>query len=195
LAAGANSGVVTSKTGKVLVLKGNTHKEKARKTEFTENEDGSLSEVRILTDRFVPVILAWDLTPGSEHLGKIMRISSSPAVEADPQAPESSPADEVQALRLAAESARFPTGHLMFTCGVQAAVADGLFNPATYIRRHFAGDWGELDESDRRMNETALHNGDRLFSSYDIDAGSETRLWIITEADRSVTTLLFPSEY
>jgi len=91
LAAGAISGVVTSKTGKVLVLKGNTHKEKTRKTEFTENEDGSLSEVRILTDRFVPVILAWDLTPGSEHLGKIMRISSSPAVEADPQAPESSP--------------------------------------------------------------------------------------------------------
>lgn len=45
------------------------------------------------------------------------------------------------------------------------------------------------------MNEAALHNGDRLFSSYDIDAGSETRLWIITEADRSVTTLLFPSEY
>lgn len=195
LAAGAISGVVTSKTGKVLVLKGNTHKEKTRKTEFTENEDGSLSEVRILTDRFVPVILAWDLTPGSDHLGKIMRISSSPAVEADPQAPESSPADEVQALRLAAESARFPTGHLVFTCGVQAAVADGLFNPATYIRRHFAGDWGELDESDRRMNEAALHNGDRLFSSYDIDAGSETRLWIITEADRSVTTLLFPSEY
>lgn len=74
LAAGAISGVVTSKTGKVLVVKGDTHKEKTLSTEYTEKEDGSVSETRILTDRFVPVIRAWDLTPGSATRGQVLTI-------------------------------------------------------------------------------------------------------------------------
>ncbi|MGL4668218.1 MAG: DUF6094 domain-containing protein [Saezia sp.] len=74
LAAGAISGVVHSKTGKVFVLKGDTHKEKTLKTEYTEREDGSLAETRILTDKFVPVIKAWDLTPGSATRGEILTI-------------------------------------------------------------------------------------------------------------------------
>lgn len=74
LAAGAISGVVTSKTGKVLVVKGDTHKEKSLTTEYTEREDGSVTEARILTDRFVPVIRAWDLTPGSPTWGEVLTI-------------------------------------------------------------------------------------------------------------------------
>lgn len=74
LAAGAISGVVTSRTGKVLVVKGDTHKEKSLATEYRERDDGSVAETRILTDRFVPVIRAWDMTPGSPTLGQVLTI-------------------------------------------------------------------------------------------------------------------------
>ena len=83
------------------------------------------------------------------------------------------------------------------TAGVADRVERGLLNPQPYLERHLAGDWGDLDEADKQTNNQALKHGDRLFSSYDLhdDADGETRLWIITECDRSVTTLLFPSEY
>ena len=74
LAAGAISGVVTSRTGKVLVVKGDTHKEKSLATEYRERDDGSVAEMRILTDRFVPVIRAWDMTPGSPTQGQVLTI-------------------------------------------------------------------------------------------------------------------------
>lgn len=74
LAAGAISGVVRSKTGRLLIVKGDTHKQKATHTEYTEREDGSIAETRILTDRFVPVIRAWDMTPGSPTKGEILTI-------------------------------------------------------------------------------------------------------------------------
>ncbi len=74
LAAGAISGVVRSKTGKVLVVKGDTHKEKTQIKEYTERDDGSIAETRILTDKFVPVIRAWDMTPGSATCGQVLTI-------------------------------------------------------------------------------------------------------------------------
>jgi protein-L-isoaspartate O-methyltransferase len=74
LAAGAISGVVKSKTGKVLVVKGDTHKEKSQRTEYTEDEEGSITETRIFTDKFVPVIRAWDMTPGSPTRGQVLTI-------------------------------------------------------------------------------------------------------------------------
>lgn len=74
LAAGAISGVVTSKSGRVLVVKGDTHKEKMLQTEYTERDDGSVAETRILTDKFVPVIRAWDLTLGSPTWGEVLTI-------------------------------------------------------------------------------------------------------------------------
>jgi hypothetical protein len=74
LAAGAIAGVVTSKTGRVLVVKGDTHKEKTLRTEYTERDDGSIAETRILTDRFVPVIRAWDMTPSSSTHGEVLTI-------------------------------------------------------------------------------------------------------------------------
>ena len=74
LAAGAISGAVTSRTGRVLVVKGDTHKEKTLQTEYTERDDGSVAETRILTDKFVPVIRAWDMTPGSPTRGEVLTI-------------------------------------------------------------------------------------------------------------------------
>ena len=74
LAAGAISGPVQSKTGRILVVKGDTHKEKSTTTEFTQLENGKVSESRVLTDRFVPVIRAWDMTPGSPTRGQVVTI-------------------------------------------------------------------------------------------------------------------------
>jgi len=89
---------------------------------------------------------------------------------------------------------RFPTGQVVMTAGIDDLVRHGRLNPAPYLRRHLSGDWGDLDESDRRLNDAALQSGeDRLFSSYQVTP--DQKLWIITEWDRSVTTLLLPSEY
>ncbi|MFW7269207.1 DUF6094 domain-containing protein [Gluconacetobacter sp. Hr-1-5] len=74
LAAGAISGVVRSKSGRVLVVKGDTHKEKTSQTQYTERDDGSVAETRILTDKFVPVIRAWDMTPASPTRGEVLTI-------------------------------------------------------------------------------------------------------------------------
>ncbi|MBL0023486.1 MAG: plasmid related protein [Saprospiraceae bacterium] len=63
---------------------------------------------------------------------------------------------------------------------------------------HLQGDWGDCCEQDQDSNETALQGGGRLFSVYHIPAGLfalESKIWIITESDRSYTTVLFPSEY
>jgi hypothetical protein len=80
------------------------------------------------------------------------------------------------------------------TSGVDALVRAGQLDPVLYFFRHLCGDWGDLDDSDRRLNDAALQSGeDRLFSSYQV--ASDLTLWIITEWDRSVTTLLLPSEY
>lgn len=90
--------------------------------------------------------------------------------------------------------ARFSPGQVVMTAGVDELVRKGRLNPTPYLRRHLDGDWGDLCDSDRRQNDAALKSGgDRLFSSYLVEPG--LKLWIITEWDRSVTTLLLPSEY
>ena len=88
---------------------------------------------------------------------------------------------------------RFPTGQLVVTAGVDELIRQGRLNPSAYLARHLSGDWGDLCDEDRHFNDAALKSGDRLLSSYRV-APSLT-LWIITEWDRSVTTLLLPEEY
>ena len=67
------------------------------------------------------------------------------------------------------------------------------------LARHSAGDWGDLDDEDRAANDTATAGNDRVLSQYAIDpaqaAEGNNRVWIITEADRSSTTILLPDEY
>lgn len=84
-------------------------------------------------------------------------------------------------------------GRLVATPGALAAIADAGDDPLTFLRRHAAGDWGDVDEHDRQENELSLREGFRLLSAYRLQDG--TRLWVITEADRSSTTLLLPEEY
>ncbi|MGR0116431.1 hypothetical protein [Ralstonia pseudosolanacearum] len=91
-------------------------------------------------------------------------------------------------------NARFSPGRVVVSTGINALIQKGRLNPGPYLARHLCGDWGDLDDGDRQLNEAALRSGtDRLVSSYDI--APDLTLWIITESDRSVTTLLMPSEY
>ena len=93
-----------------------------------------------------------------------------------------------------ASQARFSPGQVVMTTGVYELVRQGRLNPTPYLLRHLHGDWGDLSDDDRRLNDAALASGeDRLFSSYQVMP--DLKLWIITEWDRSVTTLLLPSEY
>ncbi|MBJ7223580.1 MULTISPECIES: hypothetical protein [unclassified Brenneria] len=89
---------------------------------------------------------------------------------------------------------RFFPGEIVVTAGVVHLIQLRQLESSRYLRRHLSGDWGDLDENDRQLNDAALASGeDRLFSSYQVDR--DLTLWIITEWDRSVTTLLLPSEY
>ncbi|MBX9677537.1 MAG: hypothetical protein K2X38_02155 [Gemmataceae bacterium] len=66
-------------------------------------------------------------------------------------------------------------------------------NPAHFISRHVAGDWDEVCAGDKRLNDEAVKEGTRIISAYRTAMGE--KLWVITEADRSVTTILLPDEY
>jgi hypothetical protein len=87
----------------------------------------------------------------------------------------------------------FPPGRLVATPGALALLKQINKSPLEFLSRHLRGDWGDLCQEDKTENELSLKYGFRLMSSYSI---TETeKLWSITEADRSVTTLLLPEEY
>ena len=87
----------------------------------------------------------------------------------------------------------FPLGQVVATPGALELLSRLSLSPMTFIERHVSGDGGCLCPEDVLQNRRAVKYGSRVFSSYEI-AGGE-RLWCITEADRSVTTFLLPSEY
>ncbi len=89
--------------------------------------------------------------------------------------------------------ARFPLGRTVSTPGALQALLETGESPLIFLARHAAGDWGDLEAEDLQANEDALRHGSRLLSAY--HTANDTKLWIITEADRSVTTLLLPEEY
>jgi hypothetical protein len=89
--------------------------------------------------------------------------------------------------------ARFPLGLIVGTPGALAALAEAGETPVGFLRRHVSGDWGDVDEEDWQANEQSLLDDSRILSAYKLSTGE--RFWIITEADRSSTTLLLPSEY
>ena len=88
---------------------------------------------------------------------------------------------------------RFPLGKVVATPGALIALEAAAANPADFLERHQHGDWGEVDDFDRRANDRAVHSGGRILSAYHTGRGE--KLWVITEADRSSTCLLLPSEY
>ena len=88
---------------------------------------------------------------------------------------------------------KFPLGQVVSTPGALDALRRAGQEPWPFIGRHASGDWGELDEHDRRENELSVREGFRILSAYTLSDG--TKIWIITEADRSATTILLPEEY
>ncbi|MBS0205931.1 MAG: hypothetical protein JSS49_23775 [Planctomycetes bacterium] len=88
---------------------------------------------------------------------------------------------------------QFSLGQTVATPGVLAVLDESKQSATEFLKRHSCGDWGELGAEDRKRNDDALIHGDRLLSAYEARNGS--KIWIITEADRSATTLLLPEEY
>ncbi len=90
---------------------------------------------------------------------------------------------------------RFELGETVATSGAVDLLSRGgdwRANGALYLWRHASGDWGDVPPADARENQRSLKHGLRVLSSYEHEG---ERLWIITEADRSSTCLLLPSEY
>jgi len=105
-----------------------------------------------------------------------------------PQEREPDPRDLLRAI----VRPRFQLGKVVATPGALDAIPSEELRHA--LGRHWSGDWGDLEQEDREANDLALEEGSRLFSAYKTRA-QETTFWIITEADRSVTTVLLPDEY
>ncbi len=87
----------------------------------------------------------------------------------------------------------FELGRVVATPGALEALTESGEAPLLYLARHVTGDWGEMRQEDKAANTLALITGERLMSSYRTSRG--TKLWVITEADRSSTCLLLPDEY
>ena len=87
----------------------------------------------------------------------------------------------------------FSLGQIVSTPGALDALARANQQPHDFLNRHAAGDWGELGDEDKAENKYSLEHGFRILSSYRTTGGE--KLWLITESDRSVTTLLLPEEY
>ncbi len=87
---------------------------------------------------------------------------------------------------------RFEPGRVVATPGALDAMEEAGTEPSELLRRHLGGDWGEVPKEDARENELSLKHGFRVLSSYPVGG---QKVWIITEADRSATTMLLPAEY
>lgn len=118
-------------------------------------------------------------------------VATLPAIASADVQPQ--PGGAARSLPLAIDLAatRFSLGFLGATPGALAAVSTAEMTAA--LARHVRGDWGAVDAHDWQANDQALVNQTRLLSAYETAAG--TRFWIVTEADRSATTVLLPDEY
>jgi hypothetical protein len=87
----------------------------------------------------------------------------------------------------------FPLGKIYLTVGAKEALADSIQFPNEFLEKHQKGDWGIVGKEDSQENDFSVKNGFRILSAY--KTKGDVKLWIITEADRSSTTLLLPSEY
>lgn len=98
----------------------------------------------------------------------------------------------------ATQTRKFNPGQIVATPGAMEALQKNGVPASWFVARHLRGDWGVLPKSDVKANEDAIAGTDpenwaRVLSSYPLNDG--TKIWIITEADRGVTTLLLPDEY
>jgi len=88
--------------------------------------------------------------------------------------------------------ALFPLGRALATPGAIALLKSLHTSPSELLKRHVTGDWKEMEQEDQESNEQALIYDNRVFSAYTLQAN---KFWVITEVDRSSTTVLLPEEY
>jgi hypothetical protein len=88
---------------------------------------------------------------------------------------------------------KFAPGRLLATPGALRAIDEARDSTLHLLSRHIGGDWGDVDDEDKAANDFDLAHGGRLLSAYTLSTG--VKVWIITEADRSATTILLPEEY
>jgi hypothetical protein len=88
----------------------------------------------------------------------------------------------------------FSLGQIVFTPGALSALGGEGIGAEGLLERHVTGDWGDLSEDDKRENELSVTEGFRILSAYTLTR-TGIKIWVITEADRSATTLLLPDEY
>lgn len=98
-----------------------------------------------------------------------------------------------QHIKDATNAPHFSLGLLLMTPGARDAIEAAGQEPHVFLARHRAGDWGDLSDEDKVENEYSLTRDLRILSAY--KTAKDEKLWIITEADRSVTTILLPEEY
>lgn len=96
-------------------------------------------------------------------------------------------------VHLSAARPLFALGRVVATPFSLAAIEAAQMAPITFIARHQMGDWLEMSGHDAEANRRATEHGGRVFSAFELETGQ--RIYVITEADRSVTTILLPSEY
>src|SRR5215469_630714 len=128
------------------------------------------------------------LSPPRRAFAFYAPLCASPLRSKDPKPPKG-----VFPMQEISKQPAFELGQIVATPGALAALKKAGQQPGEFLTRHVNREWGDLDEEDRKENEYSLEHGFRLLSAYKTNAGD--RLWIITEADRSVTTLLLPEEY
>ncbi len=90
-------------------------------------------------------------------------------------------------------TAKFPLGRTVATPGALDALKEAGESPAYYLDRHITGDGGDVPPEDAAENELSVKKGFRILSAYTLS--TEVKIWLITEADRSSTTILLPEEY
>lgn len=88
---------------------------------------------------------------------------------------------------------KFALGQVVATPSALAVLTEAGQSPTEFVSRHVAGDWGDLCDEDRQANDDGLLHGERLLSVYTTAKGD--KIWIVTESNRSVTTILLPDEY
>jgi hypothetical protein len=86
----------------------------------------------------------------------------------------------------------FPLGHITISGPALELLQQVGITPDSLLQRHVLGDWGDLIDSDKKSNELALEMGGRLLSAYNVSSGNT--VWVTTEPDRSVTTIMLPGE-
>jgi hypothetical protein len=87
----------------------------------------------------------------------------------------------------------FRLGQVVATPGALESLKAANQDPLELLARHVVGDWGDLCEEDRQENDLSVERGFRILSAYTLTTG--VKVWVITEADRSATTILLPDEY